>query len=95
MFLWLFGYATIVEKGHHNYMQHIQSIWQRSAMGQLRWNLPSRHTGGVAHSVTVTCRPFCVFLWLLGYATIVEEVTTIAGNRFNRYGSVAPWGQLV
>ena len=33
-------------KGHHNYMQHIQSIWQRSAMGQLRWNLPSRYTGG-------------------------------------------------
>ena len=33
-------------KGHHNYMQHIQSIWQRSAMGQLRWNLSSRHTGG-------------------------------------------------
>ena len=33
-------------KGHYNYMQHIQSIWQRSTMGQLRWNLPSRHTGG-------------------------------------------------
>ena len=33
-------------KGHHNYMQQIQSIWQRSAMGQLRWNLPSWHTGG-------------------------------------------------
>ena len=33
-------------KGHHNCRQQIQSIWQRSAMGQLRWNLPSRHTGG-------------------------------------------------
>ena len=33
-------------KGHHNYMQHIQSIWQRRAMGQLRLILPSRHTGG-------------------------------------------------
>ena len=120
-------------------------------MGQLRWNLPSRHTGGglrilwqwpigrlacfsgfvdmprslkrspqlhvthsidmatkrhgsaevefaewtyrrrVAHSVTVTYRPLCMFLWLFGYAPIVEKVTTVTCNIFNRYGSVAPW----
>ena len=65
-------------------------------MGQLRWNLPSRQTGGgggggVAHSVTVTYRPLCMFLWLLEYATIVEKVTTITCNTFNRYGNVAPW----
>ena len=40
--------------------------------------------------MTVTCRPLCVFVWLFSYATIVEKVTTIAGNTFNRYGSVAP-----
>ena len=78
-------------KGHHNYMQHIQSRWQRNAMGQLRWNLPSRHTGGGSrNSVTVTYRPLCMFFWLFGYATIVEKVTTNTCNTFNRYGSVAP-----
>ena len=31
-------------------MQHIQSMRQRSAIGQLRWNLPSRHTGGAGRA---------------------------------------------
>ena len=30
-------------KGHHNYMQHIQSIWQRSAMGQLVNKIANRY----------------------------------------------------
>ena len=45
----------------------------------------------VAHSVTVTYRPLCMFPWPFGYATTVEKVTTITCNTFNRYGSVAPW----
>ena len=53
-------------KGHNNYMQHIQLIWQPSTMGQLtevefaEWTYRRR----VAHSVTVTYRPLCMFLWL-------------------------------
>ena len=74
-------------------MQHIQSIWQRSAVGQLtevefaEWTYRRR----VAHSVTVTYRLLCMFLWIFRCATIVEKVTTITCNTFNRYGSVAPW----
>ena len=45
----------------------------------------------VAHSVTVTYRPLCMFFWLFGYATIVEKVTTITCNTFNRYGNIVPW----
>ena len=56
----------------------------------LRWNLPT-YRRRVAHSVTVTYGPLCRFLWLYWYATIVEKVTTITCNTFNRYGSVAPW----
>ena len=50
---------------------------------------------GVAHSVTVTYGSLCMFLWLYWYATIVEKVTTITCNTFNRYGSVAPWSAEV
>ena len=57
---------------------------------QLRWNLPT-YRRRVAHSVTVTYGPLCMFLSLYWYATIVEKVTTITCNTFNRYGSVAPW----
>ena len=57
---------------------------------QLWWNLPTNRRR-VAHSVTVTYGPLCMFLWLYWYATIVEKVTTITCKTFNRYGSGAPW----
>ena len=57
---------------------------------QQKWNFPT-YRRRVAHSVTVTYGPLCMFLSLFGYATIVEKVTTITCNTFSRYGSVAPW----
>ena len=64
-----FGYAT---KGHHNYMHHIQSIWQCSAMGQLQpaFTAAEVEFAGqtnrrrVVHSITVVYRLLCMFLWL-------------------------------
>ena len=79
----------------------IQSIWQRSAIGQLqfqlRWNLPSRQTGGGSHILwqwSTGCYAFFSGFFVM---CIVEWVTTITWymQHIQSIGQRSAMGQLV
>ena len=70
---------------------HGPCMW-RQQLAFTAWGGICRHTDGGSRILwqwPTGC--YACFSWHFGYPTIVEKVTTITCNTFNRYGSVAPW----